>query len=339
MWYYTLNGQQAGPISQAELAQKLSTELTPDTLVWQKGMTDWLPAKQVPAFQTSQDAAIAPPPSPSSISNPYATPNTSVAPDLDNNTADEIPETPIPLDIGFCVSHAWKVTTSQFGNVFLVWFVYILLSFAIAFAFSMVASLIDGPSTAMPVDSFNDMTPEEALAESLSQSNQPMQWGALIMEIPKQILTTYIGLGLTFIGLNLLRGREASPSQLFSQSASKLIKVLLASILYGLIVGIGLIFLVIPGIYLGIRLMFYHTAIVDKDLGIIESLKYSLELTRSNTLSIFGLCILNILIVIAGAIALLVGLIWAIPVTWLSILIAYCYLHRGEQSIAHHSNI
>ena len=48
---------------------------------------------------------------------------------------------------------------------------------------------------------------------------------------------------------------------------------------------------------------------------------------------LLGLYLLGILITIAGALALLVGLVWAIPTAWLSSIIAFRYLHGGPQTI------
>lgn len=47
-WYYALNGQRLGPVSQDELA-KMVTEgvIKGDTLVWSQGMTDWVPYAKV----------------------------------------------------------------------------------------------------------------------------------------------------------------------------------------------------------------------------------------------------------------------------------------------------
>ena len=52
-----------------------------------------------------------------------------------------------------------------------------------------------------------------------------------------------------------------------------LLRYLGASILYGLMVAVGIIFLVIPGIYLAIKYQFYGILIVDKNLDIMASLK------------------------------------------------------------------
>ncbi len=48
-WYYSVNDQQIGPVSQDELGTLLKTgTVTPDTLVWHDGMADWVPLQDVP---------------------------------------------------------------------------------------------------------------------------------------------------------------------------------------------------------------------------------------------------------------------------------------------------
>jgi hypothetical protein len=43
-WFYASNGQQAGPISEAELEALLRAgTINPQTLIWREGMTDWQP--------------------------------------------------------------------------------------------------------------------------------------------------------------------------------------------------------------------------------------------------------------------------------------------------------
>jgi hypothetical protein len=45
-WFYVRNGQQQGPVSVAQLRQYAA----PTDLVWQNGMTDWVPAHSVPGL-------------------------------------------------------------------------------------------------------------------------------------------------------------------------------------------------------------------------------------------------------------------------------------------------
>lgn len=87
-WYYTdANGQQAGPVSSAEI-QQLATNgtVTGQTMVWSEGMENWAPASQVEGLTLAaipQPSVTAQPAAPvaqttSPAANPYATPQTQV---------------------------------------------------------------------------------------------------------------------------------------------------------------------------------------------------------------------------------------------------------------------
>jgi len=50
-WYYAREDERSGPASEPELRDMLTQgQLTGDSLVWTDGMSDWLPAFEVPAF-------------------------------------------------------------------------------------------------------------------------------------------------------------------------------------------------------------------------------------------------------------------------------------------------
>lgn len=46
-WHYAENGQQIGPVTDEQLSRLFQTgKITPDTLVWCEGMTDWAPYRE-----------------------------------------------------------------------------------------------------------------------------------------------------------------------------------------------------------------------------------------------------------------------------------------------------
>lgn len=92
MWYYTLNGQQTGPISHGELQLKLQSELPSSTLVWKEGMTDWTKASEHESL--SPAAGNTPPPLASShtTTNPYTAPLSST---ISNTITEEYPFPPV----------------------------------------------------------------------------------------------------------------------------------------------------------------------------------------------------------------------------------------------------
>ncbi len=69
----------------------------------------------------------------------------------------------------------------------------------------------------------------------------------------------------------------------------RLIGLILSGILMGVIALAGFILLVIPGIFIAIKLAFYEFAIMIDNARIVESLKKSWKVTRSNWWRVFGL--------------------------------------------------
>lgn len=63
-WYYTSNGERAGPVRAVELkALASSGGLGPDDMVWKEGMKDWIKASSVKGLiPTALQVATAPPP-------------------------------------------------------------------------------------------------------------------------------------------------------------------------------------------------------------------------------------------------------------------------------------
>ena len=59
-YYIIRNDQQAGPYTLEELA---AMEITPDTVVWTEGMTDWAPAREVSELNSLFTRSVQTPPS------------------------------------------------------------------------------------------------------------------------------------------------------------------------------------------------------------------------------------------------------------------------------------
>ncbi|HEY8961436.1 MAG TPA: GYF domain-containing protein [Luteolibacter sp.] len=53
-WFYGENGLQFGPVDDAGIRQLIASgRVTPATLVWREGMTEWLPLARVPELSRS----------------------------------------------------------------------------------------------------------------------------------------------------------------------------------------------------------------------------------------------------------------------------------------------
>jgi uncharacterized membrane protein len=100
-------------------------------------------------------------------------------------------------------------------------------------------------------------------------------------------------------------------------------KYVAVKILTGIIVIVGLILLIVPGIIAALALIFATYLVVDRNLGPIEAIKESVRLTKGHRWQLFLLALAIIGINILGALALLVGLVVTIPVSLLAVVHAY----------------
>jgi uncharacterized membrane protein len=81
MWHYVQNGRACGPIDTPALQALLRNgSLGPESLVWQPGMPDWVPARSVADFAASGAPGITPPPIPP-LSLPPKVPAAATEPD------------------------------------------------------------------------------------------------------------------------------------------------------------------------------------------------------------------------------------------------------------------
>jgi len=96
-----------------------------------------------------------------------------------------------------------------------------------------------------------------------------------------------------------------------------------AELLTGFIIFIGFVLLIVPGIIAAVGLGFAPYFVIDRNRGPIDALNESWQLTKGykGQLFLFGLALIGINLL--GLVALVVGLLVSIPVTWLAIAHAY----------------
>ncbi len=121
-------------------------------------------------------------------------------------------------------------------------------------------------------------------------------------------------MGLIKIFLGFCDGEKGEFSDLFS-CYPLLFKYMVGSIIYGVIVSLGLILLIIPGIVWAIKFQFFDYLIIDRGLGPIDALEKSSEITRGVKLDLLTFGILIGIINLLGLLCLVVGLFFTIPMT------------------------
>lgn len=137
------------------------------------------------------------------------------------------------------------------------------------------------------------------------------------------VISTILEIGLITIGLSIVDGKTPKFEDLYSHY-NRFLEFFLTSLLMGVIVVIGFILLIIPGIYFMVKYQFTLFNVVDKKLAYMKALNASSEMVKGRWMRVFmfdlGLIGLNIL----GLLALGVGLLITIPTSFF----AGLYLYR-----------
>jgi uncharacterized membrane protein len=107
--------------------------------------------------------------------------------------------------------------------------------------------------------------------------------------------------------------------------------LLLLSLVAGVFIAIGTMLLVIPGLYLIIAYMFASYLVVDRGLDFWPAMELSRRTVHPRWFGYFSFALLVVLLNLAGAVALGVGLLVTIPLSFCAVTAAYADLF-GFQS-------
>ena len=151
------------------------------------------------------------------------------------------------------------------------------------------------------------------------------QYIRFVINVIAFLVNCLIELGVINIVLKFIDGKNPEFGDLFNRLDLAL-PFAVATVLYILMVVVGLVFFVIPGFYIAVRFGYYGYFIVDEGADPIEALKKSSAITQGvrMDLFLFGLMIAGLTLL--GCLVLFVGLLVAVPVTNLAIAFVYRHL-------------
>jgi len=147
------------------------------------------------------------------------------------------------------------------------------------------------------------------------------------------LLTNPIGYGVSFAYLKAARGDTLDVKDMF-EVFHNYWNAVLANLLVGVIVIIGFVLLIVPGIIFACKLVFTPYLVVDRKMGVIEAVKESWRMTNGHAWKVFLIGLLSIPIGIAGLICFGVGII--IAIMWITLAFASLYhavSSSGEASV------
>ena len=117
--------------------------------------------------------------------------------------------------------------------------------------------------------------------------------------------------GMAFAFLKAARGDKLEIKDMFA-AFKNYWNAVLASLFVGVIIVIGLILLIVPGIIFACKLAFTPYLVVDRKMGVMEAIEESWRMTGGHAWKVFFIGLLAIPICIAGLLCFIVGIIISI---------------------------
>jgi hypothetical protein len=122
-----------------------------------------------------------------------------------------------------------------------------------------------------------------------------------------------VSAGLFYYILLKIRGQPAVVGDAFAGFSKAFFKLIGIAIVKGVLITVGVICLILPGIYLAVAYGFTSLVAVDKGLGFWETMELSRRVVTRNWWRVFALFLLMIPVLIIGVLALGVGIFVALP--------------------------
>jgi uncharacterized membrane protein len=287
-WYYAKGKERLGPFQKSHVVELYQQgTIAPGDLVWEEGTADWVTAASVFGSLPAAESGV-------------ALPGATEAPAADGK-----------LHPFWCIERGWKLVwkypAELIGGVFIA---------GILMAIS---------STPSYIGSFM-MNPEMAKAFGFTlavKAGFTIYLGGLLINL---IIGPLIVGGVFWMMLRAVRGEKPDLTDLFypfKKFAELGVPLILANLLRILLIILGFICFIIPGIWLSVRFMFISPAIVDTQPGIRRALERSSKLIQGNWWRAFGFYWLAVLVILLGYAACCVGVIIALPVAAAAFIYAY----------------
>ncbi|MGA2747477.1 MAG: protein kinase [Verrucomicrobiota bacterium] len=129
--------------------------------------------------------------------------------------------------------------------------------------------------------------------------------------------------GLYLFFLKRIRGETTTVDTAFSGFSNRFLHLFLAYFVSFSLIGLGLICLILPGIYLAVAWMFTLPLVIDKGLDFWSAMELSRKIISTHWWKFFAFAILLLLLALAGLAVFIVGLFIAAPIVMASLMYAY----------------
>lgn len=224
------------------------------------------------------------------------------------------------FNIGEAVSWAWNKFSKNTAAILVP-----TLAFGVVYAVLQgLIQVISGLFTTVDSSSYSDYDSGFAASYSLGAGGIVVSIiGSIVMLVVAAVVqSAYIG-GM----LDIANGQPVEIGSFFKPR--NVVNVIIASVVSGIIVGIGIVLCIVPGIIAVIMLMFTTVIVLDRNVPGIEGITTSFNIAKANFGPVALTWLTTIAITILGVVLCFVGLIVAYPVASLVTVYAYRKLTGG----------
>ncbi|HVQ42988.1 MAG TPA: hypothetical protein VMS54_12300 [Vicinamibacterales bacterium] len=143
------------------------------------------------------------------------------------------------------------------------------------------------------------------------------------------IVGTTLLVGINRAVLGLLAGRAPTIEMMFS-GFDRFGQAFVAGLVIAILVSVGLVFLIIPGIFLAIIWSFTNLVIAETNQDFWTAMQTSADLTKGYRWEVFCLCLALIVVAILGLLACCIGIVVAQAVGAVAFALAYRFLQSRQ---------
>lgn len=214
------------------------------------------------------------------------------------------------LSVSYIFGQAWELTKKNFLNLVLGFFLIVIVELIL-------------------MSALNFNTFMNAFSNSTNIESNPA------VSLLTYIISSCLSVGFLTGCFRICRNEGTFNFNCYSRTFSVYLKYICTIILISVIIGIGFVLLIIPGIYLTARLMLAPVRVIDnEETGIIEALKYSWNATNGHALELIGLGFIALLVGVLGYLACCIGIFVAAPVIYVAHVLIYLVLKQMNEGEA-----
>ncbi|MCP8463161.1 DUF975 family protein [Pseudomonas sp. ZM23] len=237
--------------------------------------------------------------------NPYSPPQSNLGPSAAPGSVPSIAEAlnrGYDFRIGDLLGEAWRLTKGTKGMIVSGFIVYMVIVQVISFVLGM------------------------ALGLSYVASGTEAGMGMAVLQMVAGVFAAAVGYpflaGINMLGIRRAADQPLSFNEMFGHFGL-FVPLFITGLVMTLLIYLGLLILVLPGIYLSVAYILAIPLVVERKLSPWQALETSRKAITQHWFKVFGMFLALGVIVLVSAIPLGIGLVWTLPLAIIAIGVLY----------------